>query len=249
MRAIREDDAGHRARGLTPDARCCAAARRTRTPSSRPRGMQPVLRGRPGRDRAEVRRARRAHWSPLQPCRVPCRCPRRGAGRRHDGLGRRRHAGDRRGPSTAEARRSASSPSGSTARSRPTPSPHCPRRSARSSSSTARRSRAPGRAAAPRRHDRPHGRRRRPLPDAGLPWSSAAATACRAKEFTPAMSQGGLRRGGQDAPKTRFTVGITDDVTHLSLDVDDSSGSRPTRSPRSSTASARMAPSARTRTR
>ncbi|MEZ4225148.1 MAG: pyruvate:ferredoxin (flavodoxin) oxidoreductase [Polyangiaceae bacterium] len=37
------------------------------------------------------------------------------------------------------------------------------------------------------------------------------------KEFTPAMVRGILDELAKDAPKTRFTVGIVDDVTHLSL--------------------------------
>ena len=40
------------------------------------------------------------------------------------------------------------------------------------------------------------------------------------KEFTPAMVEGGLRRARpKPAPKNHFTVGIVDDVTHLSLAV------------------------------
>ncbi|MEI2777707.1 MAG: pyruvate:ferredoxin (flavodoxin) oxidoreductase [Tetrasphaera sp.] len=40
------------------------------------------------------------------------------------------------------------------------------------------------------------------------------------KEFTPAMAKGVLDELAKDAPRPRFTVGITDDVTHLSLDYD-----------------------------
>ncbi len=40
------------------------------------------------------------------------------------------------------------------------------------------------------------------------------------KEFTPGDGRGGLRRAAAPAPKPRFTVGIVDDVTHLSLPVD-----------------------------
>ncbi len=39
------------------------------------------------------------------------------------------------------------------------------------------------------------------------------------KEFTPAM-EGGLRQPGRRQAANHFTVGIVDDVTHLSLDVD-----------------------------
>jgi pyruvate-ferredoxin/flavodoxin oxidoreductase len=42
------------------------------------------------------------------------------------------------------------------------------------------------------------------------------------KEFTPAMANAVFAELSLDAPKRRFTVGIVDDVTHLSLDVDDS---------------------------
>ncbi|MAT05212.1 MAG: pyruvate:ferredoxin (flavodoxin) oxidoreductase [Acidimicrobiaceae bacterium] len=41
------------------------------------------------------------------------------------------------------------------------------------------------------------------------------------KEFTPAMVKAVLDEAGVESPKRRFTVGIVDDVTHLSLDVDD----------------------------
>ena len=41
------------------------------------------------------------------------------------------------------------------------------------------------------------------------------------KEFTPAMAKAALDEAGAESPKRRFTVGIVDDVTNLSLDVDD----------------------------
>jgi pyruvate-ferredoxin/flavodoxin oxidoreductase len=40
------------------------------------------------------------------------------------------------------------------------------------------------------------------------------------KEFTPAMAKAVLDEAGVERPKRRFTVGIVDDVTHLSLDID-----------------------------
>ncbi len=40
------------------------------------------------------------------------------------------------------------------------------------------------------------------------------------KEFTPAMVQAIYEELGLDSPRPRFTVGIHDDVTHLSLDYD-----------------------------
>ena len=41
------------------------------------------------------------------------------------------------------------------------------------------------------------------------------------KEFTPAMARSVLEEMKQPAPRRRFTLGIVDDVTHLSLDVDE----------------------------
>jgi pyruvate-ferredoxin/flavodoxin oxidoreductase len=41
------------------------------------------------------------------------------------------------------------------------------------------------------------------------------------KEFTPAMAKAVFDEAAKDDPKRRFTVGIVDDVTGLSLDVDD----------------------------
>lgn len=42
------------------------------------------------------------------------------------------------------------------------------------------------------------------------------------REFTPAMVHSVFQELGRNAPKTRFTVGVRDDVTHLSLDYDES---------------------------
>ncbi len=47
------------------------------------------------------------------------------------------------------------------------------------------------------------------------------------KEFTPAMAKAALDELTLDSPRSRFTVGITDDVTHLSLDVDRSFSTEP----------------------
>jgi pyruvate-ferredoxin/flavodoxin oxidoreductase len=41
------------------------------------------------------------------------------------------------------------------------------------------------------------------------------------KEFTPAMVKAVFEEAGKDVPKNHFTVGITDDVTHTSLDYDE----------------------------
>ena len=40
------------------------------------------------------------------------------------------------------------------------------------------------------------------------------------KEFTPAMVKAVFTELAKDQPKNGFTVGITDDVTHTSLDID-----------------------------
>ena len=47
------------------------------------------------------------------------------------------------------------------------------------------------------------------------------------KEFTPAMARAALDELDAQTPRRRFTVGITDDVTHLSLDVDPSFSTEP----------------------
>ena len=47
------------------------------------------------------------------------------------------------------------------------------------------------------------------------------------KEFTPAMAAAALDELERPDPKRRFTVGITDDVTHLSLEVDPSFTTEP----------------------
>ncbi len=49
------------------------------------------------------------------------------------------------------------------------------------------------------------------------------------KEFTPAMAKAVFDELASDAPKRRFTVGIVDDVTDLSLDYDDLVPRRATR--------------------
>jgi pyruvate-ferredoxin/flavodoxin oxidoreductase len=47
------------------------------------------------------------------------------------------------------------------------------------------------------------------------------------KEFTPAMAAAVFEELKKDAPRQRFTVGIQDDVTHLSLDYDESFSKEP----------------------
>jgi len=54
----------------------------------------------------------------------------------------------------------------------------------------------------------------------GMPRVIGGRYGLSSKEFTPAMCKAVLDELAKDAPKKRFTVGIVDDVTHLSLDVD-----------------------------
>jgi pyruvate-ferredoxin/flavodoxin oxidoreductase len=42
------------------------------------------------------------------------------------------------------------------------------------------------------------------------------------KEFTPAMAKAALDEAGAESPKRRFTIGIIDDVSEMSLTIDDS---------------------------
>ena len=52
------------------------------------------------------------------------------------------------------------------------------------------------------------------------------------KEFTPAMVKGIFDELDKDSPKNHFTVGITDDVSHTSLDYDPSFSTEPEDLPR-----------------
>jgi pyruvate-ferredoxin/flavodoxin oxidoreductase len=54
----------------------------------------------------------------------------------------------------------------------------------------------------------------------GLPRIIGGRYGLSSKEFTPAMAKAVLDELNADEPKQHFTVGITDDVTHLSLDYD-----------------------------
>ena len=56
--------------------------------------------------------------------------------------------------------------------------------------------------------------------DAAFPKLIGGRYGLSSKEYTPAMSQAVFEELAKDAPKKRFTVGIKDDVTHLSLDYD-----------------------------
>ena len=57
---------------------------------------------------------------------------------------------------------------------------------------------------------------------AGMPTLIGGRYGLSSKEFTPAMAKAVFDELAGEAPKSRFTVGITDDVTHLSLPVDPS---------------------------
>ena len=59
---------------------------------------------------------------------------------------------------------------------------------------------------------------------AGMPMVIGGRYGLSSKEFTPAMAKAVFDELAKDQPKPRFTVGINDDVTHLSLDYDPSFG-------------------------
>jgi pyruvate-ferredoxin/flavodoxin oxidoreductase len=61
---------------------------------------------------------------------------------------------------------------------------------------------------------------RHPQPFAERPRVTGGRYGLASKEFTPAMVKAILDELGRDRPRRHFTVGIYDDVTHLSLDVD-----------------------------
>ncbi|MBW3086321.1 Pyruvate-flavodoxin oxidoreductase [Austwickia sp. TVS 96-490-7B] len=54
----------------------------------------------------------------------------------------------------------------------------------------------------------------------GMPTVVGGRYGLSSKEYTPAMAKAVYDELARPTPKPRFTVGITDDVTHLSLDVD-----------------------------
>ncbi len=62
------------------------------------------------------------------------------------------------------------------------------------------------------------------LPMASMPRIIGGRYGLSSKEFTPAMVKAVFDQLGSDKPRRRFTVGIKDDVTHLSLDYDPSFG-------------------------
>ena len=64
---------------------------------------------------------------------------------------------------------------------------------------------------------------------AGLPRIIGGRYGLSSKEFSPPMVKAVLDELTADAPRCRFTVGITDDVTHLSLPIDDDFATEPAR--------------------
>ncbi|MCB2223513.1 MAG: pyruvate:ferredoxin (flavodoxin) oxidoreductase [Actinobacteria bacterium] len=56
---------------------------------------------------------------------------------------------------------------------------------------------------------------------AGVPRVIGGRYGLSSKEFTPAMVKAALDEAGKDSPKPHFTLGIVDDVTHLSLAHDE----------------------------
>ncbi|NQT11866.1 MAG: pyruvate:ferredoxin (flavodoxin) oxidoreductase, partial [Planctomycetes bacterium] len=59
-------------------------------------------------------------------------------------------------------------------------------------------------------------------PEAPIPQVIGGRYALSSKEFTPAMTAGIFAEMAKEKPKRHFTVGINDDVTHLSIDYDPS---------------------------
>jgi Pyruvate:ferredoxin oxidoreductase and related 2-oxoacid:ferredoxin oxidoreductases, alpha subunit len=83
-----------------------------------------------------------------------------------------------------------------------------------------------------------------------LPLVTGGRYGLSSKELTPGMVAGVFAELARERPRPRFTIGIHDDVSGLSLPMTRRwTSNRPARSARSSSASARTARSARTRTR
>ncbi len=200
-------------------------------------------------------RAGRPDRPPLRPRRLPRRARRR-AGHRGHGLRRWRRRGDGRRP---QRRRRARSGCSRSACSSPFPADAADRRPAGDGpfdrrprpDQGARRRR---RAALPRRSSRRSPRRWTPTmpPFAATPRVIGGRYGLSSKEVTPSMIKPIFDELGAARPKRHFTVGIYDDVTHLSLPIDRSFRRTPGRRARSrpsSSASARTARSAPTRPR
>ena len=210
-----------------------------------PRGGQPVLRRAAGHRAAAHGRARRAHRAPLPALRLRGRSRRR-ARDRADGLRqhRRRRGGRgarRPGREGRRAHRAALPPVRRRRLRRGAPG------DASRSVAVLDRSKEPGALGEPLFQDVVTA-----LAERGgtMPHVVGGRYGLSSKEFTPAMAAAVLAELASRSRRRHFTVGIVDDVSRLSLPVDDSFRRRPTTSSaRSSTASARTARSARTRTR
>jgi pyruvate-ferredoxin/flavodoxin oxidoreductase len=217
-----------RRRGMTPDAPVLRGTAQNPDVFFQAReAANPFYDAVPGAVQDAMDDAGRAHRPPL-PARRLRRAPRGRAGRGADGLGRRRGRGDRRG-----ARRAA----GSGRRAQGPPLPPVPRR---------RASRGPARRGPPHRRAGPHQGARRGRGAAahrragGSPrrswrggWtprtcraSSAAGTGCRPRSSPRRWSPACSPRWPPTPRRRRFTVGIHDDVTNLSLPPTTTSRSR-----------------------
>jgi pyruvate-ferredoxin/flavodoxin oxidoreductase len=185
-----------------------------------PRGRQPLLRRLPGHRRRGDGAVRRSSPAATTSLFDYVGAPRRRARHRADGLGRRDRPRDRRAPAEAgrEGRRRQGPPLPPLLASilralparRPRPSP----------SSTAPRSPAPTASRSTRtcRHRPREGVARGTFP--AMPKVVGGRYGLSSKEFTPAMVKAVFDELKKDSPKNHFTVGIVDDVTHTSLDVD-----------------------------
>ena len=201
-----------------------AAPRRTPTCSSRParratRSTTPC----PAIVQQTMDEFAALHRPAVPPVRLRRRARRRARRRRH-GLGGGRDRGDGRGARWRAARRSALlkvrlfRPFAAAAFIAALPPTHAAHRRARPDQGAGRGRRAalPGRGRGARRGAGQRRARRSPR----CPRSSAAATGCRRRSSRRRWSRPSSRSWPRRSPKRHFTVGIIDDVTHLSLPVD-----------------------------
>jgi pyruvate-ferredoxin/flavodoxin oxidoreductase len=247
-----EHIAAHRARGLSPDHPGDPRHRpQPRHLLPGPRGLQPLLRRRAPASWRGSSTVRGADRAPLQAVRL-LRGPdaERVVVLMGSGVGDRGEAVERSSPT---ARRSASSPCASTAPSRSSTSLAALPETVKSIA-VLDRTKEPGAPGEPLFQDVVSAlgdeARRRDAPDDARCRGHRRAVRALEQGVHAGDGQGGVRRAAAPDPRRRFTVGITDDVTHLSLDWDRELPSSPTTcSARCSSASAPTAPSGRTRTR
>jgi pyruvate-ferredoxin/flavodoxin oxidoreductase len=195
-------------------SRSSGARPRTRTSTSRcARRRQPRSTRRSPDVVAAAMGGSGAHRSPLRPVRLPRRAGRR-ARRGPDGLRRRRRTRDG-GPPGARGERVGCCRCGSTAPSRASTSwPRCPPRCGASPCSTGPRSRAPGE---PLYLDVVAALAEGGTGDRSMPRVVGGRYGLSSKEFTPAMAKAVLDElSNAELPRTHFTVGIHDDVSHSS---------------------------------